>query len=146
MAETCAFIKPDGSRCRAHPLTGDQFCINHSTSPRAIEIKAAAVKKGGRVRTKPDVVTSWEYRAIESTEDLKVGLSELFNAGMLGKISTSQLSSLSQVANALLKLLEPPKGEAADPDSMRVIMVRFLEERHPELIEEFTEYLGDLDG
>lgn len=59
------------TRCRAHPLTGDKFFIDHSTSPRAKELKAAAVKKGGKARTRPEVVTSWEYRMIESTDDLK---------------------------------------------------------------------------
>lgn len=146
MAEKCAFIKEDGTRCRANPLTGDRFCINHSQDPKAIEIKAAAVKKGGRVRTQKDNATAWTYRPIDNTEDLKAGLSELFNAGMLGKISTSQLSSLSNVANALQKLLQPPREENKDPDSMRVILLRFLEERHPEIVEEFIRYLEELDA
>jgi len=145
MAETCAFIKSDGTRCRAHPLTGDQFCLSHSPSPKAKEIKAAAVKKGGRVRTKPEAILEWQRRPIDTTEDLRLALSQILNAGMSGAISTSQLSSLASVANVLFKLLEPPKDEVSDPGRLRLQVMRFFEERHPELLTEFSTYLGEID-
>lgn len=146
MSNTCAFIKEDGTPCRARPLIGDQYCINHSQDPKAIEKKAAAVRKGGRARTKPDAIADWARRPIDTTEDLRLALSELLNAGMCGTISTSQLSALASVSNVLYKLLDPPKGDGTNPDSMRIIMLRFLDERHPELIDEFNLYLEELDA
>lgn len=106
MADYCASIKADGTPCRARPLTGDQFCISHSRDPRAIETKAKAVRKGGLIRAKPDLISTWTPSPIDTMEDLKGGLSELFAAGMKGEVSTARLSALAAVANSLSKVIE----------------------------------------
>jgi len=143
---TCAFIKEDGTPCRAAPLTNDEFCISHTKNPEAIAKKAIGSRKGGKVKARPDAIGSWEYRQIDNTEDLRQGMSELFNAGMLGKIPTSQLSALSQAAAVLLRLLEPPKDEGKDPDSVRRIVLRFLDEQAPEMKSKFLSYLENFDA
>lgn len=142
---TCAFIKEDGTRCRAAPLTNDKFCISHTTDPAAIEKKLIGSRRGGRAKKQPMAINGWEYRSISTTEDLRFGLSELFNAGMLGKIPVSQLAALSQVSNALLKILEPPRVEG-DQGSLDKLLMAFVEERHPELRQELIEHMRGADA
>lgn len=106
MSEHCAFIKANGERCRAHPITGDRFCISHSPDPRAKRIKAEAVSRGGKGRARGESIDTWSARSIVSMEDLRAALSELLNAGMLGDVPTSRLSALASVANSLTRVLE----------------------------------------
>lgn len=114
MGGYCAFIKENGEQCRARPLTGDadHFCISHSRDPKAMEIKAQGTRKGGLVRAKPDNIASWTPGPIDTMEDLKRGLSELFRAGMEGTVSTSRLSAIAAVANSLCKIIEGTDMEA----------------------------------
>lgn len=105
MGQYCVFIKPDGEQCRARPLQGDLFCLSHSPDPKAQDIKAQAVRKGGRARGKPEGIHEWNPRPIESQEDLRIMLSDLANAGMKGDIPTARLSALASVANSLSKVL-----------------------------------------
>lgn len=143
---TCAFILEDGTRCRMAPLTDDLYCISHSTRPDAIERKSAGSRVGGKLRAKPNRVGAWTSRSIETTEDLRIGLSEAFDQCMLGKVSTSQLSALSQAAAVLARIIEPPKPEdRGDPNSMRDHVLAFLENDHPELKAEFVARMRALD-
>jgi hypothetical protein len=145
--DACEFIKPGGTRCRFPLVNGDRFCINHSTDPRIIQKKAAACRKGGRIRTKPDRVGEWTSRSIETTEDLRIGLAEAFDQCMLGKVSTSQLSALSQAAAVLLRLLDPPRpDDQGDPNSLRDHVLEFIEKDHPELKADFVAHLREKDA
>jgi hypothetical protein len=40
----CKHIKPDGSQCKAHPMTGADYCFIHN--PEAEDQRAVAIKKG----------------------------------------------------------------------------------------------------
>jgi len=120
---TCAYILPDGTPCRMPPLINDDYCISHSTNPHAVEKKARGSSKGGKIRAKPDTISGWVAIPITSMEDLRVALSDLLNAGMVGAVSTSRLSSLASVANALGKVIEGSELEKR---------IKALEERQAE--------------
>jgi len=44
----CEYRKQDGSRCRAHAITGTALCVSHN--PEAAESKRLGSQKGGRNR------------------------------------------------------------------------------------------------
>ena len=49
---------------------------------------------------------------IDKLEELRGALSDLFNAGMAGEVTTNRLTALSSVANALMKSIEGSDLEA----------------------------------
>ncbi len=51
---TCQFVKPSGSRCRAHSLHNSQYCFFHS--PETVAAREAAREAGGRERTRKAAV------------------------------------------------------------------------------------------
>ncbi len=53
-----------------------------------------------------DGLENWASHPIDTIEQLSGALSELFNAGMAGDITTNRLTALSSVANALMKSIE----------------------------------------
>jgi len=62
--------------------------------------------KGAKKTNSHDGLSTWTERPIITMDDLKTSLSELFNAGMSGEITTARLSALASVANALGKVIE----------------------------------------
>jgi hypothetical protein len=142
---TCEHTRPDGEPCGAHVLAGRNYCYFHDES--TAEARSARSAKGGRARLYPEAIGDWTSRTIDTTEDLRIGMATAFNAGMLGQISASQMSALSQAASVLLRLLDPPKPEdQGDPNSLRDHVLEFIEKDHPELKADFVAHLREKDA
>jgi hypothetical protein len=93
----CEYIKPDGKPCGSPAQAGRKLCYPHDES--TLEIRAARAVKSGRAKAYPEAIGDWTSRTIDTTEELRIGLATAFNAGMLGQISASQMSALSQVSS-----------------------------------------------
>jgi hypothetical protein len=52
--QQCEFTKPDGTRCKARPLSGSSRCYFHSE--QTAKARTEARRKGGRTRCKPAAV------------------------------------------------------------------------------------------
>jgi hypothetical protein len=97
----CAHMFPNGSACLAHHLKDSPFCFYHDPRPDVVAKRLKAADKGTKRSKSRDGLPSWQPHKIGTLEELKNALSDLFNAGMAGDITTSRLSALASVANAL---------------------------------------------
>lgn len=95
-----------GAGCMAYALKDSTFCFYHDPRPEIVAKRRKAMMKGAKKTNSHDGLASWTVRPIITMEDLKTSLSELFNAGMSGEITTARLSALASVANALGKVIE----------------------------------------
>jgi hypothetical protein len=115
-ARRCVKILAKGWRCRSPAHGESEYCWYHdpeiAEERTATQVKAG--KKGGMKKNHPNAVQSWQYHPIKSNDDLKDALSELFNAGMAGDISPTQLTALSSIANALVKVLDDEAPQLED--------------------------------
>ncbi|HEY3420611.1 MAG TPA: hypothetical protein VGK23_08680 [Methanomassiliicoccales archaeon] len=102
----CAHISASGASCGAWAVKGSTFCFYHDPRPDAIAKRERSRAKGNRRSNAQDGLENWTSHPIKSIEQLSGALSDLFNAGMSGDITTNRLTALSSVANALMKSIE----------------------------------------
>ncbi len=102
----CSYVSPNGRPCLAYAVKGSTHCFFHDPSPEAVAKRKRSLMRGAKKTPADDGVVTWDTHPIATVADLKVALSELFNAGMSGAITTARLSSLASVANALSKVIE----------------------------------------
>jgi hypothetical protein len=108
----CAHISRTGAACGAYAVRDSAFCFYHDPSPEAIAKRERSRAKGNRRSNAQDGLENWTSHPIDTIEQLSGALSELFNAGMAGDITTNRLTALSSVANALMKSIEGSDLEA----------------------------------
>lgn len=101
----CRYVSSNGVGCLAYAVKGSEYCFFHDPSPAAAAKRKRSLMKGAKL-SKRDGLASWANHPIETMAELKGALSELFNAGISGDITTNRLSSLASVANALSKAIE----------------------------------------
>jgi hypothetical protein len=105
----CAHVHQDGKQCGAYAITGDRFCMAHTTNPKMAAKAQEARIRGGKGRNREDCVSSWDGRPIESISDVQEAMSMVLDAGMRGEISTARISALASVASVLTKAIEGGK-------------------------------------
>lgn len=106
MTDTCEFIKENGERCGSFPIKGDTFCINHSKTAEAMRIKAAAVRKGGKVRSRPDGIKDWQDMTLGTPAEVSKLLELVINAAVRGDIATQRAGAVSSLCSTMNKSLE----------------------------------------
>jgi hypothetical protein len=88
----CAFVRPDGQRCRGRPGAGRPFCFAHD--PQSREARAAACRAGGKRRSQkavtldpdgPDAELATMATAI-SKSDFEVRLTRIEEQLAQGKV------------------------------------------------------------
>lgn len=102
----CSYISPSGAGCLAYAVKGQPYCFYHDPRPEAVAKREKSLMKGAKRQRSYEGLASWEPRHIDSMEDLKIALDELFNAGISGELSTSRISALASVANTLGKVID----------------------------------------
>ena len=102
----CAHVSANGAGCLANALRDSEYCFYHDPRPEIVAKRLKAAAKGTKNSKRMDGLSSWSSRSISTMEELKTALSDLFNAGMSGEISTQRLAALSSVANALRAVIE----------------------------------------
>lgn len=102
----CAYVSPKGVGCLAYAVKGSTYCFFHDPSPEAAAKRKRSLAKANKKSSSHDGLETWTPRPITTMQELKDALSELFNAGMSGEITTARLSALASVANALGKVIE----------------------------------------
>ena len=102
---TCSFRKPDGQRCRAAPLTDQEYCFWHS--PEHAEEVAEARRLGGfRKRREAAVIGAYDLEGLETVAGLR-RLLEIAVVDTLGlDNSVSRSRTLTYQVMVAAKLLE----------------------------------------
>jgi hypothetical protein len=108
----CAHVSSTGASCGAFAVKDSAFCFYHDPRPEAIAKRERSRAKGNKKSNTHDGLADWSSHPIETMKELHGALSELFNAGMAGDITTNRLTALSSVANALMKSIEGSGLEA----------------------------------
>src|SRR6266545_1288339 len=117
----CNHKKPDGTRCRAYPRPGRNFCTFHD--PEMVGERAAGRRQGGVNRSKkaatlsPDTVDL----SLETVADVVKALSHTFNAVRTERLAVNVGNCLGVLAGVLLKAIE---GDALEK------RIAALEARH----------------
>lgn len=100
----CKQIKADGTRCRAHALTGSEYCFAHD--PSRVEERQAARQAGGRVgKTKvlppdtPDVPLS-------SATEVVALLGQTINQVRRGDVDPKVANTVGYLSGVLIRALE----------------------------------------
>lgn len=105
VATTCAAQRPDGTRCRAWPRTGEQFCLWHS--PQREEEAAEARRLGGlRRRREKTVSSAFDFAGLDSIQAIRriLEIATIDTLGLENSIVRSR--TLISAALAATKLLE----------------------------------------
>ena len=81
-------------------------------SAEGIAKRERSQAKGNRRSAAKDGLAEWVAHPINTLQDLHGALSDLMNAGMAGDITTTRLTALATVGNALNKAIEGSDLEA----------------------------------
>lgn len=87
-------------------MLDSDLCYFHDMRPQTVARREKSLRKGAAKHNTHDGLAEWKGRPIDTLQELKTALSELFNAGMAGEITTARLSALASLANALFKAIE----------------------------------------
>jgi hypothetical protein len=102
---TCSFRKPDGQRCRAAPLTDQEYCFWHSPE-HAEEVSEARRLGGFRKRREAAVIGAYDLEGLETVAGLR-RLLEIAVVDTLGlENSVSRSRTLTYQVMVAAKLLE----------------------------------------
>jgi hypothetical protein len=118
MPGQCQDRKPDGSPCRATPLTGSAYCWFHA--PERAEQRREAQRAGARTaNARPDPAPV-EDLPLRSVADVAVLLAEAVNAVRAGRMEPKVANAVAVLTAQLMNALRGGDLEAR---------IRALEER-----------------
>jgi len=104
----CAYVGPDGYRCRAVPLTGKEFCFFHD--PDSAELRRRAGVAGGRARARK-VLAEASLCQLDSRESLITLLSETVQQVRTGQIDPKVANAVGYLVNVARQILESDEYE-----------------------------------
>lgn len=123
MAETCAFVRENGTRCGAYPPAGNEYCLWHDPE-RAEEAEKARRKGGYNAVNKP--LPPSELPEVEAERELDMVIPVLQRAVKQleeMKPSPSTMATLGNVASALDRAIERRANRNADVTKIEVVYV-----------------------
>jgi hypothetical protein len=103
----CAFVRPDGRRCRGRPRTGSTLCFAHD--PASKEARAAACRTGGKKRSQRAVTLDPDGpdAELKTVADVVRFLAAVVNATAKGRldsrVANSCIYGLATMAAAISK-------------------------------------------
>jgi len=101
----CEYRKQTGQRCRAKAMRGVTLCVSHN--PDAVELKRAAVAKGGRNRKVPKrALRPQQPVRINSLDDVGALLLSTLEDLRNGKLDADLARSIGYLAGVTAKVLE----------------------------------------
>jgi hypothetical protein len=89
----CSYLKPDGTRCKAQPMRGEQWCYVHH--PDLADRRAAASRKGGH--------RGGRGRPLAELADVKKRLRELADDVMAGHAARADAAVAGQLLGAYIR-------------------------------------------
>jgi hypothetical protein len=101
VSNKCAYVREDGSRCKANSLKGESFCFFHSTSVMTKRLEAQSL--GGRRRHSQGVGSAYK---IESARDVPGILIDTLNQSTSLPTSAAKARAIAYLVSTLLKSLE----------------------------------------
>jgi hypothetical protein len=117
----CSFIKPDGSRCKAFPMRGQQFCFTHN--PATATKRKRASQRGG--------FAGGRGRPQQELYEIKQRLKELSDMVMAGTCDRSDAYTAGQLLNFVIRAISV---------QLKAKEVEEMEERLELLEEELDSY------
>ena len=105
-AGQCPYLKPDGSRCRAHPRHGSKFCYFHC--PAIAADRDAARKAGGVARSRRAAVLPADTpdRVLNSAADVGRLVADTINGALRGEIDSRIANNVGYLAGIILKTID----------------------------------------
>ena len=98
----CAFVKPNGTRCKALPMRGEEWCYAHH--PRLAEARSENGRKGG--------YRGGRGRGSSEVAAIKGELRKLVEGVRSGKIGRADAAVCGQLLNVNLRALEVESRQA----------------------------------
>lgn len=92
----CSYIKPDGQRCKAQPMRGENFCYAHNPAYR--ERRLAASRRGGKL--------GGRGRPRREIQDVKARLRLLADLVERGTFDPRSAAVVAQIWNTYLRAIE----------------------------------------
>ncbi len=92
----CSQLKPDGTRCKAQPMRGEQWCYVHH--PDLADKRQAASRKGGHRggRGRPLAeLTEVKKRIREMADDVMAGDADRADAAVAGQLLGTYIRAVS---------------------------------------------------
>jgi hypothetical protein len=120
---TCTYLKPDGSSCNAHPMTGAVFCFLHN--PETKDRREAAVRKGALAPKPRRDAELMAVIPVKSIEGVLALIEDTINRIRTEPMTHQKANCIGYLANIALKALEV--GEV--DDKMDLINSVILERR-----------------
>ena len=102
---TCHGITREGKRCRARPLAGSTYCVNHSPDVTDEQRRAWAAKGGANSASKVRARKQLPGEAIEP-EELAAWLAIAFKRVLAEKMDPGVANALSTMSRAMLAVRE----------------------------------------
>ena len=102
MDSRCQFIKEDGKRCKARPITGDVYCYFHS-SKVSQEDRREASSRGGKSKS---IVKPLPPVKISKISDIASLLADTINRTRAGEMPARVANAVGGLSNYLLKAIE----------------------------------------
>jgi len=104
----CAYVSPDGFRCKAVPLSGKELCFFHD--PESAELRRRAGVAGGRARARK-VLAEAKLSRLDSRESLIDLLSETVQQVRTGQIDPKVANAIGYLVNVARQILESDEYE-----------------------------------
>lgn len=108
MAKTCKFIKPNGKRCKAYPMSNSHYCFSHN--PKTKAAKAEAVLNGGFARKKKKLNLK-PLKDLDNAKGIIKLLTQTINLVRSDGIASKEAQVLGYLAEKLTKVLEVSEYE-----------------------------------
>lgn len=100
----CSYILTDGRQCGAFAMDNSEFCINHN--PAALELKKAAVLKGGLSSPKKRRNINLSAIPIQTKQDVIPFIVQTINEVRAGKMDNKTANTLVYAGLALIRAHE----------------------------------------
>jgi general stress protein YciG len=101
MGGRCKATTKSGRPCRAHPITGSDFCALHSDPEKAAELGRKGGKMFAPLRTLPEASYS-----LDTPQAVAVCLGDTINAVLTGRLDHRVGNSVAVLCGQLTKALE----------------------------------------
>jgi hypothetical protein len=101
----CAFVRPDGQRCRGRARTGRTCCFAHD--PESREARAAACRAGGKRRSQRAVTLPEDTpdHPLATVGDVCSFLARVINATSKGQLDVRVCNAVTYAASTLTSAL-----------------------------------------
>lgn len=100
----CAHIKADGVACRAHSMTGAQYCYTHNPAVDPAE-KSEAKRRGGLVGLGRSLPIDTPRVPLKTVADVTTFLESVVNMTITGVLDVKRANAVGYLSNILMRAI-----------------------------------------